>query len=214
MKRITLFLLSVAMCFAAAAQNDLKVETFHLSNGLKVIMCESHDQPKIYGSVVVHAGSKNEDPAATGVAHYFEHIMFKGTDRIGTTDWNAEKPILDRISDLYDQIQATQDADQRHQLQLEINRLNIEASNYAIPNETDAILQQMGCTSLNAGTSYDYTVYYNTLPSNQLENWMEVYAERFRNPVYRLFQGELEAVYEERNIHANEQMYAFSRNLY
>ncbi len=215
MKRISLFLITLALCFVAAAQKEeLKVETFHLSNGLKVILCESHDQPKIYGSVVVHAGSKNEDPTATGVAHYFEHIMFKGTDRIGTTDWSKEKPLLDSISDLYDQIQATQDAERRHQLQLEINRLNIEASKYAIPNETDAILQQMGCTGLNAGTSYDYTVYYNTLPSNQLENWMEVYAERFRNPVYRLFQGELEAVYEERNIYNNEQMYAFQRNLF
>lgn len=214
MKKINLFLLSLALCLAASAQDKLKVETFHLSNGLKVIMCESHDQPKIYGSVVVHAGSKNEDPNATGVAHYFEHIMFKGTDRIGTTDWAAEKPLLDNISDLYDQIQATQDAEKRHQLQLEINRLNIEASKYAIPNETDAILQQMGCTGLNAGTSYDFTVYYNTLPSNQLENWMEVYAERFRNPVYRLFQGELEAVYEERNIYNNEQTYAFQRNLF
>ena len=214
MKKISLFIISLALCIAASAQDKLKVETFHLSNGLKVIMCESHDQPKIYGSVVVHAGSKNEDPAATGVAHYFEHIMFKGTDRIGTTDWAKEKPYLDSISDLYDQIQATQDAERRHQLQLEINRLNIEASKYAIPNETDAILQQMGCTGLNAGTSYDYTVYYNTLPSNQLENWMEVYAERFRNPVYRLFQGELEAVYEERNIANNEQMYTFIRNLF
>ncbi|MBQ8703830.1 MAG: insulinase family protein [Bacteroidales bacterium] len=214
MKKAILFLLSLALCLAATAQDDLKVETFRLSNGLKVIMCESHDQPKIYGSVVVHAGSKNEDPDATGVAHYFEHIMFKGTDRIGTTDWEAEKPYLDSISDLYDQMQATQDAERRHQLQLEVNRLNIAASKYAIPNETDAILQQMGCTGLNAGTTYDYTVYYNTLPSNQLENWMEVYAERFRNPVYRLFQGELEAVYEERNIYNNEQMYAFIRNLF
>ena len=215
MKRFSLFLLSLTLCFAAAAQMpDLKVETFYLSNGLKVILCESHDQPKIYGSVVVHAGSKNEDPAATGVAHYFEHIMFKGTDRIGTTDWEQEKPYLDSISDLYDQMQATSDPERRHQLQLEVNRLNIEASKYAIPNETDAILQQMGCTGLNAGTSYDYTVYYNTLPSNQLENWMEVYAERFRNPVYRLFQGELEAVYEERNIYNNEQMYTFIRNLF
>ncbi|MBP5527352.1 MAG: insulinase family protein [Bacteroidales bacterium] len=214
MKKTFLFITAVLFVFAATAQDKLKVETFHLSNGLKVILCESHDQPKIYGSVVVHAGSKNEDPNATGVAHYFEHIMFKGTDRIGTTDWAAEKPYLDSISDLYDQIQATKDAEKRHQLQLEINRLNIAASKYAIPNETDAILQQMGCTGLNAGTSYDYTVYYNTLPSNQLENWMEVYAERFRNPVYRLFQGELEAVYEERNIANNEQMYTFIRNLF
>ena len=148
------------------------------------------------------------------MAHYFEHMMFKGTDRIGTSDWAKEKPYLDSISALYDQMQATSDEARRHDLQLEINRLNIEASKYAIANETDAILQQMGCTGLNAGTSYDYTVYYNTLPSNQLLNWMEVYAERFRNPVYRLFQSELETVYEERNISVNEQMYEFSRNIF
>ena len=215
MKRICLFILSVAICGIAVAQKqNLKVETHYLSNGLKVIMVEEHSQPKIYGAVMVHAGSKNEDTAATGVAHYFEHIMFKGTDRIGTTDWEKENPILDSISDLYDQIQATHDAELRHELQLEINRLNIEASKYAIPNETDAILQQMGCTGLNAFTSFDVTCYHNTLPSNQLENWMEVYAERFRNPVYRLFQGELEAVYEERNIYANELMYTFQRNIF
>ena len=214
MKKHIILIAALLLTVTLNAQDNLKVETFHLSNGLKVIMAESHDQPKIYGSVVVHAGSKNEDPAATGVAHYFEHIMFKGTDRIGTTNWKAEQPYLDSISDLYDQIQATADPTRRHELQLEVNRLNIEASRYAIPNETDAILQQMGCTGLNAGTTYDYTVYYNTLPSNQLENWMEVYAERFRNPVYRLFQGELEAVYEERNIYANEQMYTFSRNIF
>ena len=197
-----------------AQQKPLKVETHFLSNGLKVIMVEEHSQPKIYGAVMVHAGSKNEDTAATGVAHYFEHIMFKGTDRIGTTDWAKEKPILDSISDLYDQIQQTGDETRRHELQLEINRLNIAASKYAIANETDAILQQMGCTGLNAFTTYDVTCYHNTLPSNQLENWMEVYAERFRNPVYRLFQGELEAVYEERNIYANEMMYTFQRNIF
>ncbi len=214
MKKVSFSLLLLSLAFFAAAQGDLKVETFYLSNGLKVIMAEEHSQPKIYGSVVVHAGSKNEDSNATGVAHYFEHMMFKGTDRIGTSDWAKEKPYLDSISDLYDQIQATKDENRRHELQLEINRLSVEASKYAIANETDAILQQMGCTGLNAGTSYDYTVYYNTLPSNQLENWMEVYAERFRNPVYRLFQSELETVYEERNIGVNEQMYAFIRNLF
>lgn len=197
-----------------AQQKPLKVETHYLSNGLKVIMVEEHSQPKIYGAVMVHAGSKNEDTAATGVAHYFEHIMFKGTDRIGTTNWEKEKPILENISDIYDMIQQTKDETRRHELQLEINRLNIEASKYAIANETDAILQQMGCTGLNAFTSFDVTCYHNTLPSNQLENWMEVYAERFRNPVYRLFQGELEAVYEERNIYANEMMYTFQRNIF
>ena len=196
------------------AQNPLKVETFRLDNGLKVILCEEHSQPKIYGCVVVHAGSKNEKPTATGVAHYFEHIMFKGTDRIGTTNWAAERLYLDSISHAYDRLHATNDAKQRHDIQLEINRLNIAASKYAIPNEVDAILQKMGCTRLNAGTSYDYTVYYNTLPSNQLANWMDVYVERFRNPVFRLFQSELEAVYEEKNMYDNQLAHDFSRNIF
>ena len=213
MKKLCLFLLPLAVCFATSAQ-DLKPETFYLSNGLKVIVCEDHSEPKIYGSVVVHAGSKNEDTAATGVAHYFEHMMFKGTDRIGTTDWAKERLYMDSISRAYDRLHDAKSDNERHDIQLEINRLNIEASKYAIANETDAILQQMGCTGLNAGTNYDYTVYYNILPSNQLENWMEVYAERFRNPVYRLFQSELEAVYEERNLYANEMTYTFSRNLF
>ena len=215
MKKLCFLLLSVLTVVAASGQTEkLNVETFYLSNGLKVIVCEDHSEPKIYGSVVVHAGSKNEDTAATGVAHYFEHIMFKGTDRIGTTDWAKERLYLDSISKAYDRLHDAKNDNERHDIQLEINRLNIEASKYAIANETDVILQQMGCTGLNAGTNYDYTVYYNILPSNQLENWMEVYAERFRNPVYRLFQGELEAVYEERNLYANEMTYTFSRNLF
>ena len=228
-----------------SAEQTLRPQTFRLSNGLTVVVAEDHSEPRIFGAVIVHAGSKNEDTAATGVAHYFEHIMFKGTDRIGTIDWQREKPYIDSISDAYDrlvalnrrassapQIDSTLDKkarkemekqhkqllanleNERHAILMEINRLNIEASKYAIANETDAILQQMGCTGLNAGTSYDQTIYYNYLPSNQLENWMMVYAERFRNPVYRLFQGELEAVYEERNLYANNSLYTFSRNLF
>ncbi len=214
MKRIfpLVFLLTVAA--VGYAQQAVKVETFRLDNGLKVVLCEEHSQPKIYGCVVVHAGSKNENPRATGVAHYFEHIMFKGTDRIGTINWKAEKLYLDSISQAYDSLHATQDVGKRHDIQLEINRLNVAASKYAIPNEVSAILQKMGCTGLNAGTSYDYTVYYNILPSNQLSNWMDVYVERFRNPVFRLFQSELEAVYEEKNMYDNQMGYDFSRNLF
>lgn len=214
MKRFFIIAATLLFALTATAQSQptssvpaLQVNTHYLSNGMKVILVEEHSQPKIYGSVIVHAGAKNEDPNATGVAHYFEHIMFKGTDRIGTTDWQHEKPYLDSISDLYDRMQATPDEGQRQQLQLEINRLNIAASKYAIANETSAILQQMGCTELNAFTNCDITCYHNTLPSNQLENWMKVYAERFRNPVYRLFQSELEAVYEERNMYANEMLH-------
>ena len=213
MKKFLILGIALAAAFTLSAQVNLPVETFHLKNGLKVILCEEHSQPQIYGCVVVHAGSKNENPNATGVAHYFEHIMFKGTDLIGTTNWAKEKPYLDSISEAYDRLQAATNDEQRHDIQLEINRLSIAASQYAIPNEVDAILQNMGCTGLNAGTSYDYTVYYNTLPSNQLTNWMDVYVERFRNPVFRLFQSELEAIYEEKNMYDNQQMRAFARNI-
>ena len=127
-----LFIISFLCAFVTLnAQKPFKVETHYLSNGLKVILAEEHSQPKIYGAVMVHAGSKNEDTAATGVAHYFEHIMFKGTDRIGTTNWAKEKLYLDSISDAYDRLQATKDSEQRHAIQLEINRLNIEASKFA-----------------------------------------------------------------------------------
>lgn len=215
MKKIFSLILALAVASIAFAQSaPLKVETFTLKNGLKVVMAEDHSAPNIYGAVLVHAGSKNEKPEATGVAHYFEHIMFKGTDRIGSVDWDSEKVYLDSISDAYDRLHATNDPAERHDIQKEINRLNIAASKYAIPNEVDAILQQMGCTGLNAGTSYDYTVYYNTLPSNQLENWMDVYVERFRNPIFRLFQSELEAIYEEKNMYENQTGYQFSRNIF
>lgn len=206
--------IAMIFCSETIAQQHLNVETYYLDNGMKVILAEEHSKPEIYGSILVHAGSKDEDTNATGVAHYLEHIMFKGTDKIGTIDWAKEKPLLDSISLLYDKMQQTNDTAQRHKIQLEINRLNIAASKYAIPNETDAILKKMGCTGLNAGTSWDQTIYYNTLPSNQLENWMIVYAERFRNPVFRLFQGELEAVYEEKNLRSNgNQMNAFINGL-
>lgn len=218
MKRLLLPVLGlsffVALSFPVSAQQTLPVETFTLDNGLRVVLCEDHEQPKIYGAVIVHAGSKDEKPTATGVAHYFEHMMFKGTDRIGTTDWAKEKLYLDSISQAYDRLHATSDPTQRHDIQKEINRLNIAASQYAIPNEVDAILQKMGCTSLNAGTSYDYTVYYNVLPSNQLSNWMDVYVERFRNPVFRLFQSELEAVYEEKNMYDNNMIRPFIRTFF
>lgn len=211
MKRLV-FLMLAAAAWCAAAQQPIPYSAFTLPNGLRVVLCEEHSQPLINGCVVVRAGSKNEKPSATGVAHYFEHIMFKGTDRIGTTNWGEESLYLDSISRAYDSLHAAKDAKRRKAVQQEINRLNIAASQYAIPNEVDAILQKMGCTGLNAGTSYDYTVYYNTLPSNQLANWMEVYAERFRNPVFRLFQSELEAVYEEKNMYENQVGCAFSQS--
>ena len=209
----TIFCLCV-LAFSTNAQQKVRHESYTLPNGLQVMLAEEHSEPKVFGGILVHAGSKNEDPNITGVAHYFEHMMFKGTDRIGTIDWAAESLYLDSISAQYDKLHATSDDNERKAIQREINRLNIAATKYAIPNEVDAILSKIGSTGVNAGTSYDYTVYYNSFPSNQMENWMDIYVERFRYPVFRLFQSELEAVYEEKNMYEDSPIYAFQRQMF
>ena len=213
-KLLILFLFVLGTTFAFAQQGDLKTKTIHLDNGLKVVMCEDHSQPEIYGAVYVHAGSKNDPVDATGMAHYFEHIMFKGTDRIGTTNWEAEKVFLDSIDLMYDRLHETSDVAERQAIQQKINALSQKSADYAIPNEVDVILTQMGGKSLNAGTSYDQTMYYNIFPSNQLSKWMDVYVERFRNPVFRLFQSELETVYEEKNMYGDNPISAFQEYLF
>ena len=214
MKKTILFLIALLFCGMVSAQTGLKTKTYHLDNGLKVVLCENHDQPEVYGAVYVHAGSKNDPADATGMAHYFEHIMFKGTDRIGTIDWDKEKVYLDSISMMYDQLHETDDQAARQAIQMKINELSLASTDYAIPNEVDVILTQMGGKGLNAGTSYDMTMYYNTFPSNQLSKWMDVYVERFRNPIFRLFQSELEAVYEEKNMSGDSPTNAFQEYLF
>ncbi len=186
-----------------SADNPLEVRTYTLPNGLTVYLNEDHSKPEIYGAVTVRAGSRNDPETNTGLAHYFEHIMFKGTDRIGTINWEAEKVYLDSISLMYDQLAQTIAEEERNNILLKINQLSLKAAEYAIPNETDVLLRDIGGANLNAGTGFDITVYYNTFPSFQLEKWMEIYSERFRNPVFRLFQSELEVVYEEKNLYSD-----------
>ncbi|MBR4146476.1 MAG: insulinase family protein [Bacteroidales bacterium] len=214
MKKTLFILIALLFCGMVSAQTGLKTKTYHLDNGLKVVLCEDHHQPEIYGAVYVHAGSKNDPLDATGMAHYFEHIMFKGTDRIGTINWEKEKVYLDSISLMYDKLHATTDPAARNAIQMKINELSLASTDYAIPNEVDVILTQMGGKSLNAGTSYDMTMYYNLFPSNQLSKWMDVYVERFRNPVFRLFQSELEAVYEEKNMYGDSPINGFQEYMF
>ncbi len=185
------------------AGNPLEVRKIVLKNGLSVYLNEDHSKPEIFGAIVVKAGSRNDPEDVTGLAHYFEHIMFKGTDKIGTIDWKTEKYYLDSISMFYDRLAETTDENARKNIHAEINRLSIQAAEYAIPNETDILLRDIGGANLNAGTGFDQTVYYNSFPAYQLEKWMEIYAERFRNPVFRLFQSELETVYEEKNLYSD-----------
>lgn len=208
-------LLTLAIMLSINVMNaQLKVKTSYLDNGLKIVMCEDHSSPIVYGAVYVHAGSKNDPLDATGMAHYFEHIMFKGTDRIGTIDWEAEKVYLDSIDIMYDKLHETDDFDERAAIQMRINELSLASSDYAIPNEVDVILTKMGGQGLNAGTAYDQTMYYNSFPSNQIGKWMDVYAERFRNPVFRLFQSELETVYEEKNMYGDGPINAFQEYMF
>ncbi len=187
------------------SQNVIKLEykQLILENGLTVILSEDHSSPIIYGLVVTKAGSKNDPPDATGMAHYIEHMLFKGTDELGTIDWHKEKPWIDKIISLYEQLSKTSDPVKRKEIQKQINEASVEANKYAIPNELDKILKEIGSTNINANTSYDRTVYHNAFPSSEIEKWLEIYSHRFINPVFRGFQSELETVYEEKNLYTD-----------
>ena len=201
MKRFSALIAASLMvsAFASAQTSDaLKVKTFTLDNGLTVWINEDPNQTAVYGAVVVKAGAV--DCPGTGIAHYFEHMMFKGTDKIGTIDYEAEKPYLDSISVMYDKLAEATDADAKKEIQMEINRLSIKAADYAIPNEFNNLVSEMGGSGLNAFTSYDETVYHNMFLPEYFEQWAELNSERIINPVFRLFQSELETVYEEKNM--------------
>ena len=204
MKRTALFSIVCMVLQSLAAQSPLEVKSFTLDNGLTVWLNEDHTQSSVFGAVAVKAGAK-ESPA-TGIAHYFEHIMFKGTDKIGTTDFASEKVYLDSIAQKYDLLAQTSDEAERKEIQKEINRISIAAANYAIPNEFSTLISKMGGSGLNAGTSFDYTVYHNTFVPQYIDQWLELNSERLINPVFRLFQSELETVYEEKNMYNDMMM--------
>jgi predicted Zn-dependent peptidase len=182
---------------SSKAQVSTEVKEYILDNGMTVWLNEDHSQPKVFGAVVVKAGAK--DTPNTGIAHYFEHMMFKGTDKIGTVDYNSEKVLLDSIAMKYDELAKIKDPTGRNKIQREINELSVRAADYVIPNEFDKLITKYGGTKLNAGTSYDYTVYHNIFSPQYMEQWAEINSERLLNPVFRMFQSELETVYEEKN---------------
>ncbi len=199
-----------AVAMYAQTPGPLEVKTFTLSNGMEVWINEDHSLPKAFGAVVVKAGSR--DCPGTGIAHYFEHIMFKGTGKIGTLDYAAEKPYLDSIAVLYDRLAETPE-EEREAIQKEINRLNIAASRYAVPNEFNDLISACGGSDLNAYTSTDVTVYHNAFIPAYFEQWAELNSERLIDPVFRLFQGELETVYEEKNRSESNELSAFAQML-
>ena len=199
MKRI--LILSISLLFAGMVGSQtpqaLQVKEITLNNGMTVWLNEDHSQPKVFGAVVVKAGSK--DCPDTGIAHYFEHIMFKGTDRMGTIDYAAEKPWLDSISAQYDQLSRAKDDAERYKIQKHINALSLKAADYMIPNEFSRLVSLYGGSGLNAATSYDVTYYHNSFLPQYIKQWCILNSERLLHPVFRGFQGELENVYEEKN---------------
>lgn len=182
-------------------ENDPSATRYYtLPNGLTVILSAKHDEPRIQSYIAVKAGSKTDPANHTGLAHYLEHMLFKGTDQFGTLDYAKEKPLLDMIDDLYEEYNHSKDEEERTHIYSKIDSVSNEAAKFAIANEYDKLVASVGAKGSNAFTSFEQTVYLEDIPSNAIDKYLAIQAERFRNPVFRIFHTELEAVYEEKNI--------------
>ena len=186
--------------YETVPNDPLQARIYTLDNGLKVYMSVNKDEPRIQTYIAVRVGGKNDPAETTGLAHYFEHLMFKGTTNFGTQNYEAEKPLLDQIEQQFEVYRKTTDEAERKAIYHVIDSLSYEASKYAIPNEYDKLMAAIGANGTNAYTSFDITCYTEDIPANQVEEWAKIQAERFRNCVIRGFHTELETVYEEKNM--------------
>ena len=177
----------------------MPVSIYKLANGLTVYITENHQEPKFYAEIAVRAGGKNDPKDNTGLAHYLEHLLFKGTQTLGTLDWDNEGPIISHIYDLYEERFNATDPAERDEIYQQINDSSQAAADFAIPNEVDNMYSAMGVTDINAHTSYEETAFHVELPKNRVRQWAAIESERYVKPVFRLFQTELETVYEEKN---------------
>lgn len=208
--RTSFVLAALSLCLASSAQapyaytaypdDPTATRIYTLANGLTVYLSRNEDAPRIQTNIAVRAGSKHDPADATGLAHYLEHMLFKGTSRIASRDWEQEKVLLKQISDLYELRRATSDDEERESLYARIDSLSNIAARFAIPSEYDKMISSIGARGTNAYTWIEQTVYINDIPSDEMEKWMMVEAERFQELVLRLFHTELETVYEEFNM--------------
>ena len=180
--------------------DPLEARIYTLQNGLKVYLTVNKAEPRIQTYIAVRTGSRNDPAESTGLAHYLEHLMFKGTTSFGTLDYEKERPLLDSIEALYAYYATLTDPDARRAVYHRIDSFSYEASQYAIANEYDKLMAGIGSRGSNAYTSNDVTCYTEDIPSNELEQWARIEADRFQDMVIRGFHTELEAVYEEYNI--------------
>lgn len=186
--------------YKTVAGDPMKARFYTLKNGLSVILSVNKKEPRIQSIIAVRAGSNSDPKDHTGLAHYLEHVMFKGTDKYGSLDWAKEKPLLDKIDALYEEYNHTTDTAKRAAIYRDIDKTSGQAAKFAIANEYDKLMSGMGGQGTNASTWYDFTDYVDDIPSNAVDKYLAVQGERFRNPVFRIFHTELEAVYEEKNI--------------
>src|SRR5690606_35003091 len=178
--------------YETAPNDPLNARIYTLDNGLKVYLTDYEDAPRVQTYIAVRAGAKNDPADATGLAHYLEHMVFKGTSELGTQNWEKEKVELDKIEALYEKHRNTTDPAQRKQIYHQIDSITGVAASYAVANEYDKILGAIGAKGTNAYTSVEQTVYTNDVPSNQLDRWAALEAHRFGELVPRLFHTELE----------------------
>lgn len=185
--------------YITVSNDENGVRIYTLKNGLKVFLAQNSDAPRIQTYIPVRTGSNNDPSDNTGLAHYLEHMMFKGTSKLGTQNWEKESELLDQISDLYEQHKAENDPEKKKEIYRKIDEVSQEASQYAIANEYDKVISSLGASGTNAHTWFDETVYKNNVPNNELEKWLKIEKERFSELALRLFHTELESVYEEFN---------------
>jgi predicted Zn-dependent peptidase len=173
--------------YETVPNDPLKARIYTLENGLKVYMSVNKEEPKIKFTIATKAGSKLDPAETTGLAHYFEHLMFKGTRHFGTTNWEAEEPLLNEIERLFEVYRTIDESNEaeRNAIYQQIDSISQIASTYAIPNEYDKLMSIIGSSGTNAGTWVDFTNYYENIPSNQLENFLLIQADRFQHPAIR-----------------------------
>ena len=180
--------------------DPMAVTIHRLPNGLTVYLSPYHQEPRISAWIATRAGARHDASDSTGMAHYLEHMLFKGSADLGTSDFAREKPLLDKVSALYEKLFTAQDPAARQAIYKEIDGYNVQASTYIIPNELAQAYRQMGFKGLNAFTSTEQTVYICSFPANRAEAWAKMESNRFARPVFRSFQTEIETVYEEKNM--------------
>ena len=209
MKKHLVLLIAALLVLTAQAINYKTItgdptgtRIYTLNNGLTVYLSQNPVKPEIQTFIAVRAGSQNDPLESTGLAHYQEHIMFKGTTHYGTSNYEEERPYLDQIDELYEQYSKETDPEKRKAIYHIIDSISYLSSQIAIANEFDKLMQIIGATGVNAYTSTDRTCYHEVIPAGELERWAMIESDRFQNLVVRGFHTELETVYEEFNLYS------------